>query len=126
MRKTLSLASMFLLGMQLFPAASGADDVVSQIAAMPAGTKIEVRLKNKQTLRGTTGPVSNSEFTLVDARGGERQIAFDDVASVQEIRAKSHLRRNILIGIGVGVAALGITAAVLLRCGPFGCGKHPF
>ena len=112
------------MAVHLEPAALGADSVASQIAAMPAGTRIEVRLKNKQKMRGATGPVSSSGFALVDARQGERQIAFDDVASVQKISGKSHLKRNVLIGVVVGVAALGITAAVILRCGPFGCGKH--
>jgi len=124
MRGLLSLALITLMAVHLEPAALGADSVASQIAAMPAGTRIEVRLKNKQKMRGATGPVSSSGFALVDARQGERQIAFDDVASVQKISGKSHLKRNVLIGVVVGVAALGITAAVILRCGPFGCGKH--
>lgn len=74
-------------------------------------------------MRGTRGPVSSSGFTLVDARRAEHQIAFDDVASVKRISAKSHTVRNILMVTGIGVAALGITAGILLRCGPFGCGK---
>jgi len=108
--------------MPLVPAASGEDNVASQMTAMPAGAKIELHLKNKETMRGTKGPVSNSGFTLVDAHKAERQIAFDDVASVKQL--KSHTTRNVLIGAGIGVAALGITAGILLRCGPFGCGKH--
>jgi hypothetical protein len=72
-------------------------------------------------MRGTRGPVSNSGFTLVDARTGEHQIAFDDVASVRQLTKKSHLTRNILIGVGIGVAAVGITAGILFRCGSFGC-----
>jgi len=113
------------MAMHLVPAAFGEDSVASRITAMPTGAKIELRLKNEQKLRGARGPVSSTGFTLVDAHAGERQIAFDDVASVKQLSMKkSHTTRNILIGVGIGVAALGITAAVLLRCGPFGCGKH--
>jgi hypothetical protein len=57
--------------------------------------------------------VSDTGFTLIDARKAEHQIAFDVVASVKQITTKSHTTRNILIGVGVGVAALGITAGIL-------------
>ena len=120
-RRTVSLALVLLMVTELLPPAFGADSVASQISAMPAGTRIEVSLKNKQTMRGTTGPVTNSGFTLVDARTGQHQIAFDEVASVKQVAKKSHRTRNILIVVGIGIAALGITAAVLLRCGPLGC-----
>ena len=58
---------------------------------------------------------------LVDARAGERQIAFDDVVSVKQYTAKSHTTRNILIAVGIAVVGMGIAIGVLLRCGPFGC-----
>ena len=121
MQSTISLALTLLMVMHLVPAAAGEDSVASQITAMPTGAKIEILLKNKQTVRGRTGPVSGSGFTLVDSRKVQHQIAFDDVVSVKQI--KSHATRNILIVTGVGVAALGITAGILLRCGPLGCGK---
>ena len=63
--------------------------------------------------------MSTSGFTLVDA--GEHQIAFDDVASVKQLTKKSHVTRNVLIGLGIGVAAVGITAGIIFRCGSFGC-----
>ena len=121
MRKTISLALTLLTVTQLLPAAFGAESVASQITAMPTGANIEIRLKNKQEMRGTRGPVSTSGFTLIDARTGEHQIAFDDVASVKQLTKKSHLTRNILIGVGIGVAAVGITAGIIFRCGSFGC-----
>jgi hypothetical protein len=121
MRKATSLTLTWLMVMHLVSAAFGEDTVASQITAMPAGAKIELLLKNKQTMRGTRGPVSDAGFTLVDTRKAEHQIAFDDVVSVKQL--KSHTTRNILIGVGIGVAALGITAAIVLRCGPLGCGK---
>jgi hypothetical protein len=124
LRKITSLALTLLMVAQLLPAAFGAESVASQIRAMPAGTHIELSLKNKEKMRGTTGPVSNSGFTLVDARSGQHQIAFDDVASVKQL--KSHVARNILIVAGIGVVAIGITAAVLLRCGPLGCGHRSY
>ena len=121
MRKTISLTLTLLMVMSLVPAALGEDDVAAQITVMPAGAKLELHLKNNQTMRGAKGPVSNAGFTLVDAHKSEHQITFDEVASVKQL--KSHLTRNVLIGVGIGVAALGITAGILLRCGGLGCGS---
>jgi hypothetical protein len=126
MRRGISLALTLLIVMHLVSSAVGEDNVARQITVIPAGTKIELRLKNKQTMRGARGALSNAGFTLVDVRAGDHQIAFDDVASVKQLTAKSHTTRNILIGVGIGVAALGITAGILLRCGPLGCGKRTF
>jgi hypothetical protein len=112
---------MLLMVTHLLPAIFGAESVASRITAMPTGTNVELHLKNKQTMRGARGPVSNSGFTLVDVSTVEHQIAFDDVASVKLLTKKSHRTRNILIGVGIGVAAVGITAGILFRCGSYGC-----
>ena len=82
----------------------------TEIINMQLGTSLEVRLKDEQKLRGARGAVADSGFTFVDARSGERQIAYADVASVKQVK-KSHLTRNILIGVGIGVAALAIGLA---------------
>ena len=116
-RKTIALALALVMGL---PAAFGQENVASQITAVPAGAKIELHLNNKQTVRGTRGPVSNAGFTLVDTHAGNRQIAFDEVVSVKQL--KSHTTRNVLIGVGIGVAAIGITLGIILRCGALGCG----
>jgi hypothetical protein len=117
-RKTISLVLTLLIAP---PSVFGQQSVASQIAAVPTGARIELRLINKQIIRGTRGPLSNAGFALVDAGTGERQIAFDDVDSVK--RLKSHTTRNILIVVGIGVAALGITVGIIFRCGALGCGK---
>jgi hypothetical protein len=63
----------------LVPAAIGEDSVASQIAGMPAGAKIELGLKDKQTLRGAEGPVSNTGLCLstqvpADTTGGRTRV----------------------------------------------------
>jgi len=122
LRETLSVVLTFLLLLQLTPPGRGAESIAARIGAMPPGTRVELRLKNKQRIRGVTGPVSPTTFILVEARSGQRPVAFDDVESVRRLSGKSHMTRNVLIVVGVGVVAVGITAAVLLRCGPLGCG----
>jgi hypothetical protein len=116
-RKTIALALALFMGL---PAAFGQENVASQITAMPAGAKVELHLNNKQTVRGTRGPLSNAGFALLDAHAGNRQIAFDEVVSVKQL--KSHTTRNVLIGVGIGVAAIGITLGIIFRCGGLGCG----
>jgi hypothetical protein len=126
MRKALVVALSVIIAMHLVPTAFGADAVASQIARLPPGTRIEVRLKDKQKMRGAIGPASATGFTLVDASKSEHQIAFDDVASLRQVSAKSHTKRNVLIGVAIGVAALGMSAGLIARCAPFGCGTHHF
>ncbi len=121
MRQVLALVLTFLLLPRFVAAGPGTDGITTQIAGMPLGTNIEVRLKTKQRLRGARGAVTGTAFTLVSSHATEQQIAFDDVASVKLYSVKSHTTRNILIGVGIAVAALGITTAILLRCGPLGC-----
>jgi hypothetical protein len=41
--------------MNLVPAGLAADDIACRIAAMPMGTRVEVRLKSNETLRGSMG-----------------------------------------------------------------------
>jgi hypothetical protein len=126
MRQILGPVLTFLMIMNSVPAVMAADDVASQIAAMPTGTKIEVRLKSKEKLRGSAGAVSNSGFTLTDSQTVAHQIAFDDVASVKQIAAKpSHVTRNVLIIVGVGVAVTALVIGIhIAKCGPLGCNSH--
>jgi hypothetical protein len=93
--------------MHMVSAAFAAERVATQIAAMPPGTTIELALKTKQKMRGTTGPVSTSGFTLVQAGSADHQIAFDDIASVKQLK-KSRLKRNILIGTDPPLRRYGV------------------
>jgi hypothetical protein len=123
MRQIVSLILSFGILAQLTTAAPDVPTVTTQITAMSVGTNIELRLNSKERLRGARGTASDSGFTLVNPKAGDRQVAFDDVASVKLYVVKSHTTRNILIGVGIAAAALAITAAILLRCGSLGC--HP-
>jgi hypothetical protein len=122
-RQIVSLVVAFGMLASLITAAPDAATVQAQIASMSVGTNIELQLKNKEKLRGARGNASDSGFTLVSPKAGDREVAFNDVASVKLYVVKSHTTRNILIGVGIAAVALGITIAVLDRCGPFGC--HP-
>ena len=124
MRQILSLTLVLLLVTQLGPAAFGADDVTRQISGLPTGANIEVRLKNRQTLRGTKGEVSGSGFTLMKPGAGDRQLAFDEVVSVKRLNQKSHTTRNVLIIAGVAVVAIAVALTIYIKRCPLGCGTY--
>jgi hypothetical protein len=115
MQKMICLILTLLMALQLIPTAFGASGVASQIAAMPVGTKIELRLKDRQKMLGTTGAVSGTGFAFIDASAGEHQIAFDDVASVKRLDKKSHVARNVLICVGIAAVVTGIVIAVAIH-----------
>jgi hypothetical protein len=104
------LSAVLVLGVLIQSAAASPDtaSVTTQIVGMPLGANIELRLKNKQKVRGARGAISATSFALVDSHAGEQQIAFDDVASVKLFTPKSHTTRNILIGVGITLLILGI------------------
>ena len=125
MQKIMCFALTFVMALQLVPTAFAKSSVASQISALPPGTRIELRLKDKQKLFGTTGAVSDLGFAFVDRSAGERQISFDDVASVKRVGAKSHTTRNVLIVAGIGLAVAAIAIIVHAKECPLGCGTHP-
>ena len=113
MRKILAFLLAFGMLIHSVPGVSAAENVTSQITAMPLGSNVELHLKNKQKVRGAKGALSNSGFLLVNASAGDRQIAFDDIASVKQVSGKSHTTRNVLIGVAIGVGVLAIAIGVL-------------
>jgi hypothetical protein len=117
MRQAVSMSLTFLMLARLAQADTAS--VTTQITAMSLGTNIELRLKNNEKLHGARGAVSGTGFNLV-IPAGDRQIAFDDVASVKLFIHKSHTTRNILIGVGIGLGAVAIWLGIKLRSGPFG------
>jgi hypothetical protein len=124
MRQILSFVLALLGATLLVPTAFSAESVASQIVALPLGTRVELHLKNKQKMRGTTGAVSDTGFKLVGGSAGGQQIAFDDVASVQPITStKWNATKIVLIGVGVAAVVTGIVIAVALhdwKTHPFG------
>ena len=114
-RHTLSLLLAMLMLAHLGPASFAAENIRTQIVAAPLGAPIELRLKNKQRLRGARGEVSDSGFILVDSRGEGRQVAFDDIAFAKHFTKKSHTKRNILIAVGIGVGVTVVLAEVAAR-----------
>ena len=129
-RKPLASVLMFALAASLAadsgfarPAANGRRDQAAdagrlreQVARLPPGGLIEVRLVSREKVRGRLGVVESDGFTvkLQDPSASERRIAFADVKSVKAIlntrgRVVSWIIVGVAVAVGVVVLAVYLT-----------------
>jgi len=84
-----------------------------RILEVSPGTMIEVRLMNKQKLRGRLGEVTNEGFALQMAQGTKvetQKIAFTEVRSFKQVEGTTGKK----IGKGVVYALAGIGVLVVI------------
>jgi len=84
-----------------------------RILEVPHGMMIEVRLLNKQKLRGRLGEVTSEGFSLQTAQGTKietQKVAFADVKSFKQIEGTTGSK----IGKGLIYALAGIGALVVV------------
>jgi hypothetical protein len=96
--------------------------VEEKIRAMPPNSPVELRLNDGAKLRGWVVECSAQNFVLnhEDHRQLQRsEYRFDSVRSVKPIKSvhPSHTGRNILIGVGIAVAVIGITIGAIAAHG---------
>jgi hypothetical protein len=98
--------------------------VQERILGIPPGTLIEVRLMNKNKLRGRLGEVTNEGFSLQTAQGNKvetQKIAFAEVKSLKKVEGETtgkKFSRGVIYGLaGIGVLILIITIVMLARMG---------
>ena len=75
------------------------------------GSRVSVRLKNKERLRGQLGEVSNDGFVLKYAEGNEikeRKIGFDEVKSIKAKKGGRAGRVVVYVLAGAGVVFLSV------------------
>jgi hypothetical protein len=87
-----------------------------RILEIPPGTMTEVKLVNKQKIRGRLGEVTDEGFTLTTAQGEKistQKIAFTDVKSIKKVEGgkAGHALLYALAGIGALFLVLVIWAA---------------
>lgn len=94
------------------PAQSGSEGkptVKERILEIPPGTMIEVRLLNKQKIRGRLGEITDEGFSLQTAQGNKietQKLGFTDVKSFKQVEGTTGKK----IGTGVVYALAGIGA----------------
>ena len=93
--------------------------VKEQAASIPAGSLVNIRLKNRDEARGTLGVVSDEGVTLTLAKKKvieEKKIAFSEMRSVSIVKIHSRTYRILLpiaivggIVVGAGLISLAVS-----------------
>ena len=86
-----------------------------RILEVPSGTVVEVRLLNKQRLRGRLGEVTNEGFSLQTAQGTmieTQKIAFTDVKNFKP--AEGTTGSKVGKGVVYGLAGLGVLVVIMV------------
>ena len=90
--------------------ATAASPIEKQAAKIPVGMPVEVKLKNKQPLRGQMGEVFPGGFVVTlwgDRRPEPRRIMFDDAESVKQL-GRASVRSHVLFFAWLaGLVAVG-------------------
>lgn len=91
----------------------------SQVQGLGSNSLAEVRLFDGSKLRGWIGTISenNFELRLRTVKLENRTIGFDQVRSVKPVMSlkPSHTARNILIGVGIAVAAIAVGIVIAAK-----------
>jgi preprotein translocase subunit SecF len=77
-----------------------------RIQEIQPGTMIEVRLHNKQKIRGRLGEVTDEGFSLTTPKGdkiGNQKVAFTEVKSLKKVEGGKGGRIALFVLAGVGV-----------------------
>ncbi len=92
------------------PQATKKPTLQEKVLEIPLGSRVQVRLKNKEKLRGRLGEVSKEGFVVQYAKGNqieERQIGFDEVKSLKVNKGGTNIVKVLAaVGAGVGVVFL--------------------
>lgn len=107
------------------PAANGRGDQAGdasrlreQVAHLPAGGLIEVRLVTREKVRGRLGVVESDGFAikLQDPSASEHRIAFADVKSVKAIQGRGgRVVGWIVAGVVIGVVVVALAVYLTFR-----------
>lgn len=90
--------------------------IKEQVLQIAVGTPTEVRLQNKEKLRGRMGTISDEGFVLQVAKGNQiedRTISFTDVRSLKKREGWS-TGTKIAVGVLAGLGAFMLVALVVV------------
>jgi hypothetical protein len=79
-----------------------------QVIQIPSGAQVEVRLLNKERIRGRLGDISDEGITVLIAQENRietRQVAFSDVKSIKEVR-KQRTALYVFLGVAMTLGLL--------------------
>jgi hypothetical protein len=84
--------------------------LASQLQAMPLPAPIQVERTRGGKVKGVLQRVTAADITVLIVDGGTETIPLDEIKKIEKIGGRT--ARKVLIGVGIGVAALvGVCAA---------------
>ena len=92
--------------------------LVDQLQTMKTGTPIEVERASGEKIKAVFQTVTADSVTVIlpgGGRGVPQTIALDEIRRIKKLGG--HVARNVLIGVGVAVAALVGVCAATSRAG---------
>ena len=104
------------------PSAATPAGLKERLTLIPTGSIIEVKLINKQKIRGRLGAVSDSAFEVQHTRSEQvvtEALRFDAVRSVKVTAKGMHFAAKVVVGtlIAIGVVALvGVAICATAGC----------
>ncbi len=87
-----------------------------RILEIPPGTMIEVRLLNKQKIRGRLGEIDDEGFSIKTVQGntiGSQKLAFTEVKSVKQVEGGRKFGK----GVVYALAGIGVLTVLLIVWG---------
>jgi small nuclear ribonucleoprotein (snRNP)-like protein len=92
-------------------AAQGQMNDWSKVAALAAGSNLQVKLKNGKTIKGTLSSVTDTALSLT-VKNAPVEIKREEVQTVHEVVRKGSGGKGALIGTGVGAGAGAAVGAI--------------
>lgn len=89
-----------------------------RLLGVPPGTMIEVRLRNKQKIRGRLGEINDEGFTLTtlqEQKVVKEKIAFTELKSFKKVEGGKAGHRVLWMLAGVGALVLILSIIILAR-----------
>ncbi len=102
------------------PQATKKPTLHEKVLEIPPGSRVQVRLKSKEKLRGRLGEVSDEGFVVQYAKGNqieERTIGFDEVKSLKVKKGGTSTAVWVLAGVVAGIGALFLIVIVAFAAG---------
>lgn len=101
------------------PRSSNRPSPQDQVRAIDTNSPVEVRFMDGAKLRGWIGEISDTGFVLsheVRRQSTKSQVAFDQVRAVKQVQSVKpcHTVRNVLIGVSIPLAAVGIIFGIFV------------
>jgi hypothetical protein len=129
MRTIVDIILIPLLVAGLLPAQQPQADlpIKQEIAALPSSSLVEVSVRGGDILRGHIATRTESDFSLKREKGaGTQTIAYDQVLSVSQVKARHSHKKWIIIGVTAGAILVIAIIAAKIASNPLGGSRIGF